>query len=251
LKEQVKALKSQMAMFVCPSPPIIAAEPNLLIDISASAILNTVATYSCKDGYFIDGATSVTCKQINNVAAWSPFDPKPPTCVEKPKCADNHLALGSTCVFVGSGTTSSTTLEQAKQMCTSSAHPNSHLAYIKRRDEYDTLLAYLRDYNSKQNWRHSSMALGGSYNPTSAQVEWYDGSTTSSVDDWGRQCCFPRNGADKNRMLLFVNTLTDSGIDNYHSLLQWSRRSCIMPVLGVGFTGRPRLVLLVYSPWVR
>ena len=59
------------------------------------------------------------------------------------------------------------TIEEASQVCESS-NADSHLAYIKSKEEFNILMNYMLAYNIEQDWFHSNVALGGVYDVRTA-----------------------------------------------------------------------------------
>jgi len=212
-KNEIQTLKNTMDMLMCSPPPPV-DDPNIICDVKNKTFINTVATYSCINDLRISGSNTRTC---GTDLQWSQFEDQAPTC--RSKCEDNELLIRGECFFVGDRTTAYTSRKQANKIC-KAQRPKSHLGYIKSREEYNLLKAYVESYLQEQSGYYGTMylALGGTYNPMRGgdTIAWADGTNTPSPQWWPG---FPRTVQDDSdyKGYTFINMGISGNIDGLYN----------------------------------
>merc|ERR1712136_90360 len=176
---------------------------DMMSEFKNKTFINTVATYSCINDLRISGSNTRTC---GTDLQWS-------------ECEDNELLIRGECFFVGDRTTAYTSRKQANKIC-KAQRPKSHLGYIKSREEYNLLKAYVESYLQEQSGYYGTMylALGGTYNPMRGgdTIAWADGTNTPSPQWWPG---FPRTVQDDSdyKGYTFINMGISGNIDGLYN----------------------------------
>lgn len=76
LMNSIIAINQKLSLLMCP-PLAVNNNENLRVDVDGTALLGTVATFTCGSGTTVIGANSATCVATGKTAKWSH---DPPTC---------------------------------------------------------------------------------------------------------------------------------------------------------------------------